>query len=48
MGQTGPEIAAALSLTRNTVRTYLQGAVQKLGARNRIEAIARAHEVSLL
>jgi DNA-binding NarL/FixJ family response regulator len=48
MGQTGPEIAAALGLTRNTVRTYLQGAIQKLGARNRIEAIARAHEVSLL
>jgi DNA-binding NarL/FixJ family response regulator len=48
MGQTVPEIATALGLTRSTVRTYLQGAIQKLGARNRIEAISRAHEVSLL
>jgi DNA-binding NarL/FixJ family response regulator len=48
MGMTNPEIAGALGLTRNTVKTYLQTALQKLGARNRVEAIAKASEVGLL
>ena len=48
MGQTNPEIADALGLARNTVKTYLQTALQKLGVRNRVEAIAKAHEVGLL
>ncbi|QOH59528.1 MULTISPECIES: response regulator [Rhodococcus] len=48
MGHSNPEIAQELSLTRNTVKTYLQSAMQKLNARNRVEAIARAHELRLL
>jgi DNA-binding NarL/FixJ family response regulator len=47
-GRTNPEIAEALGLSRNTVKTYLQNAMQKLGARNRVEAIARANEAHLL
>ena len=37
-------IAAALHLSEGTVRNYLSAAIQKLGARNRSEAIARAVE----
>jgi two-component system, NarL family, nitrate/nitrite response regulator NarL len=48
MGETNPEIAAELGLTRNTVKTYLQRALEKLGARNRIEALARANELGIL
>ena len=48
MGETNAEIAAATFLSRNTVKTYLQSALQKLGARNRVEAIARASEGGLL
>jgi two-component system nitrate/nitrite response regulator NarL len=47
-GLTNPEIADRLVLTRNTVKGYLQAAMQKLGARNRVEAIAKAHEARLL
>lgn len=48
MGETNPEIAGALGLTRNTVKTYLQRTLEKLGARNRVEALARAHECGIL
>lgn len=48
MGETNPEIAAALGLTRNTVKTYVQSALSKLGARNRIEALNRLNELRLL
>ncbi|MGP3954058.1 response regulator [Streptomyces sp. 7N604] len=48
MGETNPEIAEALDLTRNTVKTYLQRTLEKLGARNRIEALARANECGIL
>lgn len=48
MGETNPEIAAALGLTRNTVKTYLQRTLEKLGARNRIEALTRANELGIL
>lgn len=48
MGQTNPEIAEAIGLTRNTVKSYLQTALQKLGARNRVEGIAKANEAGLL
>ncbi|PZH17805.1 DNA-binding response regulator [Streptomyces sp. NTH33] len=48
MGHTNPEIASELNLTRNTVKTYLQAAMHKLGARNRVEAIAKASEARLL
>jgi DNA-binding NarL/FixJ family response regulator len=48
MGETNPEIAYALGLTRNTVKTYLQRTMEKLGARNRIEALIRANEIGIL
>jgi two-component system, NarL family, nitrate/nitrite response regulator NarL len=48
MGETNPEIAEALGLTRNTVKTYLQRALEKLGVRNRVEALARASEYGIL
>lgn len=48
MGETNPEIADALSLSRNTVKTYLQSALHKLGARNRVDAIVKAGEAGLL
>ncbi|MET7934117.1 response regulator transcription factor [Streptomyces sp. NPDC005322] len=48
MGETNPEIADALGLTRNTVKTYLQRTLEKLGARNRVEALARASERGIL
>ena len=47
-GHTNPEIADELGLTRNTVKTYLQSAMSKLGAHNRVEAIAKASEARLL
>ena len=47
-GKTNPEIALSIGLTRNTVKTYLQSALHRLGARNRVEAIARAGEEGLL
>ena len=48
MGETNPEIADALGLTRTTVKTYVQSALTKLGARNRIEALNRLNELGLL
>lgn len=48
LGETNREIAGAMYLSPNTVKTYLQSALLKLGARNRVEAIARAHEHGLL
>jgi DNA-binding NarL/FixJ family response regulator len=48
MGETNPEIAEALGLSRNTVKTYVQSALTKLGARNRIEALNRLNELGLL
>lgn len=47
-GLTNAEIAGCLEVTPNTVKTYLQDAMRKLGARNRVEAIGRAHEARLL
>jgi two-component system nitrate/nitrite response regulator NarL len=47
-GKTNPEIAQRLGLTRNTVKSYLANLMQKLDARNRVEAIGRAHEAALL
>lgn len=48
MGKTNPEIAEALGLARNTVKTYLQRALEKLHARNRVEALARASQFGIL
>ncbi|MEV6639368.1 response regulator transcription factor [Amycolatopsis sp. NPDC051371] len=47
-GKTNPEIAESTGLTRNTVKTYLQCALHKLGARNRVEAITKAARLGLL
>jgi two-component system, NarL family, nitrate/nitrite response regulator NarL len=47
-GRTNPEIAECTGLARNTVKTYLQAALHKLGARNRVEAIGKASEAGLL
>jgi DNA-binding NarL/FixJ family response regulator len=47
-GKTNPEIALSTDLTRNTIKTYLQSALHKLGARNRVEAITKAGEAGLL
>ena len=41
-GATTAEIAAAVFLSEGTVRNYLSGAIGKLGARNRAEAIRTA------
>ena len=43
-GLSSPDIAGALSLTEGTVRNYLSEAINKLGAKNRVEAanLARA------
>ena len=41
---TAADIAALLHLSQGTVRNYLSAAIQKLGARNRREAIAHAVE----
>jgi two-component system nitrate/nitrite response regulator NarL len=48
LGNTNSEIARSLGLTANTVKSYLQSAMEKLGVHNRVEAIARAHEARLL
>lgn len=48
LGETNPEIAVVLDISRNTVKSYLQVAMQKLGARNRVELLLRAREAGLL
>ncbi len=47
-GETNSEIADALQLSLNTVKAYLRTLMQKLHARNRVEAISRARELGLL
>jgi DNA-binding NarL/FixJ family response regulator len=39
-GYQGPEIAAELFLSLETVRTHIRNAVGKLGARTRVQAAA--------
>jgi two-component system, NarL family, nitrate/nitrite response regulator NarL len=48
IGETNQEIADAMCLSPNTVKAYLRNLMQKLDARNRVEAISRAREVGLL
>jgi two-component system, NarL family, response regulator DesR len=43
-GASGPEIARELSLSPGTVRNYLSNAMNKTGARSRIDAIRIANE----
>jgi len=37
-----------MNLSPNTVKAYLRNLMQKLDARNRVEAISRAREAGLL
>ncbi|MEV6232717.1 response regulator transcription factor [Saccharopolyspora shandongensis] len=48
LGQSTTEIAAAMYLSPNTVKGYMQNTLRKLDARNRIEAIAKARGLGLL
>ena len=48
LGRTSKEIAGELHLAENTVRSYVQSLLQKLHARNRIEALAKARHLRLL
>ena len=45
---TYPQIAAALYISRSTVKTHLQSVYHKLGAASRSEAIERAVDLRLL
>ena len=44
-GLTGEEIAKHLVLSPETVRTHIRNAMEKLGARTRVEAVVRALEL---
>jgi LuxR family maltose regulon positive regulatory protein len=45
---TGPEIAAELVVSVNTVKTHIRRIYSKLDAHSRYEAVTRAKEVGLL
>lgn len=47
-GQQNGEVAQALGLSSETVKSYLGAALVKLGARSRHEAVALAREAGLL
>ncbi len=47
-GSTNPEIAAALHLSKHTVKEHTSGLYRKLGVRNRTEAVQRAQRLGLL
>jgi two-component system nitrate/nitrite response regulator NarL len=47
-GESNAEIAKAIFLAPTTVKSYLQSALRKLGARNRVEAVFKLSELRLL
>lgn len=47
IGRTNPEIGVELGLTTSTVKTYWQSTMQKLGVRNRAEAVSSAYKLRL-
>lgn len=48
IGETNGEIATVMRLAPNTVKFYLQTTMRKLGAHNRVEALAKAAQYGLL
>lgn len=48
MGRTNAEVAHELALAPNTVKAYLQSAMHKLGARNRLEAVLSGSDLGIL
>jgi len=48
LGHTNREIAQAMELSECTVKSYLRNVMQRLGARNRTEAIAFARRAGLI
>ncbi len=47
-GRTNKEIAEALVLSENTVKTHVTGIYTKLGVSRRTQAVAKAKEIGLL
>lgn len=47
-GESNAEIAGAIFLAPTTVKSYLQSALRKLGARNRVEAVFKLNELRIL
>jgi DNA-binding NarL/FixJ family response regulator len=47
-GRANKEIAAALAITERTVKYHLSGAMARLGAANRTEAVALAAQRGLI
>jgi DNA-binding NarL/FixJ family response regulator len=47
-GMTTRDIASDLDLTVNTVRTYTQALMEKLGAHTRVQAIVFAQQLQLI
>jgi DNA-binding CsgD family transcriptional regulator len=48
MGRNAPEIALAMGRSPYTIRTHVRNAVEKLHARGRLDALARARRLGLL
>ena len=46
-GRSNREIAAELGIAYTTVRSHVQRLIDKLGARSRLEAVARAHRAGI-